>query len=74
MRWAIDEEPQSRSRSLQWHWWHQSFHYQVRLWYCQRRAELTRASVRRARGVSGVTGAPPARQATEMTLGSWAEQ
>ena len=62
-------------------------HYQVRVWHCQRRsqrqgrnvfvpwrADLTRASLRHARRASGAPGEPPARQATETTLGSWAEQ
>ena len=37
-------------------------------------AELTRASLRCARSASNAPGEPPARQATERTLGVWAEQ
>ena len=37
-------------------------------------AELTRASLRRAMRASGAPGEPPARQATEATLGSWVAQ
>ena len=81
VRCAI-EEPQPQSRSQQWHWWHHGTHWSNCSGSTTKRAfgaakgalkggavQCRCALVRRAD-----QGEPPARQATETTLGSGVEQ